>query len=235
MTPSAAVADTILADPRPLLFLDTCVLLDAVRAPSRRTLGSPAVRAARHLLSALGSSPPGCHLVASHILPTEFGHNLAAARADCSAAASACDLVLEVAAGLNLVSGPPPGAAAVTPRLVELAEQLRDSATILPDDPTCLRWAFERVLGKQQPGQSGGVKDAYLIAQCFELVASLRGRGFAPRCAFSSSNTRDFANPNSTRVHDHLSAEFSRLGLEYFVSLHAAVGSLRLGLPTSPS
>jgi hypothetical protein len=72
-----AVAD-LTAAPRPILFLDTCTLLDLVRAPLRDL--TAAVRASIELRALAASGP--VRLFVQDIVPGEWADNLPAARRD---------------------------------------------------------------------------------------------------------------------------------------------------------
>jgi hypothetical protein len=68
--PSIVAAEAQLrVDDRPVLLLDTCILLDIIRA-TMRCLGTSLVQRADQLHALLTSAPPGCSLVvASVVLP----------------------------------------------------------------------------------------------------------------------------------------------------------------------
>jgi hypothetical protein len=51
--------------------------------------------------------------------------------------------------------------------------------------------------------------------------------GFPRSRAWVSSNTNDFAQPNSSHVHADLQADFTAAGLKYFTSLRTALNHLR--------
>ena len=63
----------IRAENRPVLFLDTCILLDVVRA-TYRCLGG-CVERASELLGMLTADPPECSLVVASIVVTEWNDN----------------------------------------------------------------------------------------------------------------------------------------------------------------
>ena len=112
--------------------------------------------------------------------------------------------------------------------MTTLAEDLLRLISILSFDADCLRRAFERVCAKKQPARNGKIKDAYLLEQCLTLTRALRERGVQQRVILCSSNTSDFAKPNSSQFDQDIAGDASHAGLEYFTSLSAAVGSLRL-------
>jgi hypothetical protein len=73
--PSIAEAEAQLrADNRPVLFLDTCVIVDIIRA-TLRCMGTNFVQCAIELRRLLKSAPPGCALVVASVVPTEWGNH----------------------------------------------------------------------------------------------------------------------------------------------------------------
>src|SRR5262249_1393290 len=75
----AAVEAQLRAANRPVLFPDTCILLDIIRA-TLRCLGTHYVRSAVELRGLLGAAPPECALVVASVVPTEWNNNAANTR-----------------------------------------------------------------------------------------------------------------------------------------------------------
>src|SRR5580700_258444 len=117
ITLARAAADLI-ATPRPILFLDTCALLDIVRAPLRDLTAT--VRAGLELrtLRAAGT----VRLFIQDIVPREWADNLPAARRDGEAGVRAYTATWQIAADLGQPAPPipvvPPG------NLIDELEQL---------------------------------------------------------------------------------------------------------------
>jgi hypothetical protein len=73
--PSIAAAEAQLrADNRPVPFLDTCVIVDIIRA-TMRCMGTNFVQSAVVLRGLLKSAPPGCALAVASMVPTEWGNH----------------------------------------------------------------------------------------------------------------------------------------------------------------
>ena len=73
--PSIAAAEAQLrAADRPVLFLDTCIIVDIIRA-TMRCMGTHFVQRAVELRGLLKSAPPGCALVVASVVPTEWGNH----------------------------------------------------------------------------------------------------------------------------------------------------------------
>ena len=103
ITIAQANADLI-ATPRPVLFLDTCSLLDIVRAPLRDLTAT--VRAGVELqnLAAAGT----VRLFVQDIVPGEWADNLPSARRDGEAGVRAFTATWQIAADLGQPAPPLP-------------------------------------------------------------------------------------------------------------------------------
>ena len=97
MTTLGQAAADLIAAPRPVLFVDTCTLLDIVRAPLRDL--TLAVRAGVELraLAAAGT----VRLFVQDIVPGEWADNLPAARRDGEAGVRAFTATWQIAADLG--------------------------------------------------------------------------------------------------------------------------------------
>ncbi len=71
------------------------------------------------------------------------------------------------------------------------------------------------------------VKDSIHLEHYLELCRQLRASGFSGRCVFVSANKADFWEAkNKADIHPELDPQLSAVGLEFFGTLEAALGSL---------
>lgn len=87
----AAAAATINLAVAPVVFLDTCVLLDVVRAPLRNAAGN--VGAATEVLTGANRNPPTIYPVIACPTPTEWGAHIDDAVQDCEKAVNSVSAV----------------------------------------------------------------------------------------------------------------------------------------------
>ena len=228
MTPNLSLADEILAAPRPVLFLDTCILLDIIRAANRKELGLDAINSAITLRDRMRAVPPAYYLVGSSILGIEFRDDQTEVSQNLRSATTICDLVLTIGESLGVVQAPLPNATDIIKHVTDLATDLFQLTRCLPEDNECKTRAFTRVLRKRPPTKGGAIKDAYLFEQCLAFCHSLHAGGFSERLILCSSNTSDFSDPkgSSTRLHPEMASEADQVSLVYYTTLFAAVGSL---------
>jgi len=232
--PSIAAAEAQLrAENRPVLFLDTCILLDGIRA-TYRCLASGYVQRAAGLRTMLTADPPQCTLVVASMVPKEWHDNAASVRDEVRAHLvkmqeqavhfhEACG-----ALGIGLTFGRPfyPGAH-LADRLYDLSKALLDGSTCLDPDVGCMSRGVGRVVAKTPPSRQGGeVKDCVIVEECLELTRQLRANGFARKCVFCTSNMDDYGDPGGG-LHATLAAEFVAVGLGFTSNLLWAVHEIQ--------
>jgi hypothetical protein len=231
MSTIAQLVADIVAAPAPVLFLDTCAILDVVRAP-RDEKAVRSVAAAGALVDLAKCVPPAVHLVVSDIIPSEWNANLASARADAEAAVKAYGYIADVIAAVpGMVGDHPLPLPQLThlPDVVEIASRtLLETCSVIDREPILLSPAMDRVLAKAPPAKKkNDVKDWYILEHYLAVSRELTARAFSHWLIFASSNTSDFAEAGTRKPHPDLVADFSATGLRYAVSLDSAISQLR--------
>jgi hypothetical protein len=216
----------LIAAPRPIIFVDTCTLLDIVRAPLRDL--TLAVRAAVELraLAAAGT----IQLLVQDIVPGEWADNLPAARRDGEIGVRAFTATWQIAADLGQPAPPlpvlPPGT--LIDELEQLSRDLLTAAEQLDRDHAGMSWAIGQVVRKQKPSSAKGtVKDCHILGHALRLSTLLENAAYPNSRVLVSSNRSDFAAPNATVFHPDIVPHAAAAGLRYAVSLEAAVADLR--------
>jgi hypothetical protein len=221
MTLIADAVTTITANPAPVVFLDSCVLLDIVRAPLRNIAGE--IRVAQQFLASVAKVPPTIYLMIGSPTPTEWNDHIDEAVNDCTSAVNSYNAVAEVCGYLTLPGvAPLPAVALGLPGLLrQLSADLLATGMHLDHDGSALGRAIDRVVASLLPARKGGrgAKDAVILEHALEATKQLRATGFVETCVFTSSNTKDFAAPTLTTLHPLLVPDFSPLNLLYATSL----------------
>ncbi|MDR3632323.1 MAG: hypothetical protein P4L84_00725 [Isosphaeraceae bacterium] len=226
MTTLAQAATDLSAAPRPILFLDTCTLLDIVRAPLRDL--TAAVRAGVELRALAASAT--VRLFVQDIVPGEWADNLPAARRDGEASIRAFTATWQIAGDLGQPAPPlpvlPPGT--LVDELEPLSHDLSMAAHTLDRDYAGMSWAIDRVAAKQKPSSAKGtVKDGHILGHALQLSTLPAAAGYPNSRVLVSSNRSDFAAPNATVFHPDIVPDATAAGLRYASSLEAAVADLR--------
>jgi hypothetical protein len=228
--PSIAAAEAQLrAADQPVLFLDTCILIDVVRA-TLRCLGASYVQRAIELRGLLASAPPGCALVVASMVQAEWNNNAPTTREEVRRHLAkiqdqaqhfhdACG-----ALGVGLAYGLPAYPAVnLHDRLFDLSAPILGVAIQLDPDGGCATRGIGRVVANLPPSRQGGeMKDCVIVEECLELTRQLRANGFARKCVFCTSNTNDYGAP-----HPNLATDFAAVNLIFTTNLPWAVHEVR--------
>ncbi len=215
----------LIAVPKPILFLDTCTLLDIVRAPLRDLFDE--VRSGVELRALLANGT--VRLFVQDVVPREWADNLPAARRDGEIGVRAFAATWQIAADLGLPAPPlpivPPGA--LIDELEQLSRDLLTTADVLDRDYDGMSWAIDRVAAKQKPSSpKGAVKDCHILGHALRLC-TLLGAAYPNTRVLVSSNTTDFAAPSATGFHPDIVPDAASAGLVYASTLEAALADLR--------
>ncbi len=232
MAAIAAVTADLLAHPRPVLCLDTCDLLDVIQCVAEGN--ARRLEHVRRLVDALDRRPERAQLVVSYLVPVEWAQNQATVLDDVERKTRRVDEdIAEMHrawqhAGAPLSSLPPSYSGAGLPAaLAALAGTLLGRAVVLDRDDGCTARALDRVHHKARPSHVGMVKDSIHLEHYLELCRHLHTSVFPERRVFVSSNRADFWEAkNRPDIHPDPASQVAAVGLEFFGSLEAALGSL---------
>jgi len=229
MTLIADIVRDITAIPAPVLFLDTCILLDVVRAPLRSKPDE--VRFAQLFLSSVQKNPKTIHLLVPSPVQPEWDTHIPERVNECTTAVNACNAVAAICghSALPVVAPLPAGVLTMPALLRQLCTDLLAACVTIDNDGDALARAVDRIIAYRHPVRqphSKGAKDSVILEHAVETTAQLRNAGFTELCIFVSSNTGDYANPGSTNLHAQLAASFNPVSLRYAVSLADVEGVL---------
>jgi len=218
-----AVADQLVAADLPVLFVDTCILLDVIRSIKRRFPQCAAQ--ARALHSAVTVAPRRCVLVVSHLVQHEWGvhqqelleeatRHLVEMEDQSGHFHDACS-VFGIAPGFGRANY---AGHAVAAQLHDLSRQLIDSGIVVGPDNECSGRAMHRVTYNIPPSKRGGeAKDCTILEQYLAVCGRLQAAGFARRRVFCSSNTNDYGEAGG--LHPQLAPDFAAVGLRFTTNL----------------
>jgi hypothetical protein len=245
----AQAQDQILAQPAPVLFLDTCALLDVLRVASERD-DTPhrIIPAAEEVAARTSSSPRRMWLLGAERLEVEWNDNVGGvldnivghiARVDRSlgklyeAARAVSSIPTETRSGdfgfVTAERAPRVEPFELPERLREICERVLRMLIRLSPDAEILRAAEMRSMAGLKPAAIGKREhaDCLIIETCFALFKSLRSRGFAERCVFVSSNKADFyGEGNPLRPHEDLAGDCSAINLQFALAFDHALSIL---------
>ncbi len=254
MTAPISIAEAqkrILAQPAPILFLDTCALLDVLRVASEReSAPHRIVPAAQKVAEKATASPRQLWVLGAARLDVEWKDNVQrviegieshVARIDRSLAKfhAATRAVLSIATEarggdfrfFGAVRAPQVAPFELPKRLREICESVLQILIRLSPDADVLAAADGRIMAGLKPAAIGKreAPDCLIIETCLALCKSLRSRGFAERCAFVSSNKSDFyADGSPSRPHEDLAGECAAISLDFALAFDHALSVLHV-------
>lgn len=228
-----AVARIQAAD-MPVLFADTCILLDVIRTPRRPAELRGCIEAASELLERATVPPVRCTVVVASFVPGEW---LVHARPEADSLREHLGRIDDEAerlhgfCGLMGINPPFPRAEyrrlSLAEGLHDLSRRLLDVALQLVPDHDCIFRAYGRASHYTPPSLKGGeVKDSTIIEECLEVSRRLEAAGFTRKRVFVTSNRRDYCEAGS-HLHPFLSADFAAAGLGFATSLPWAVSEIK--------
>lgn len=215
----------IMSNEKDVVLLDTCSLLDIVRAPAREKIIPDLVSSAASF-----STNNSVWLLASEIVNTEWQTNIDDV---CMFSRNAIrDLHKKATLFKGALDHYPTTDTWTYDRPVtdfHLEENLRDLSsmllgklTFIENNNDCLARASNRVVNTIAPASKGKdeYKDCMIIEHYLELCSQLRNTGFSKNIVFVSSNKTDFGTPYN--IKEPLQTEFTSVQLKYVSDLRQA-------------
>jgi hypothetical protein len=242
----AVATNNLVANQRPLLFLDTCDLVNLLQVVT--TVPVPELRAVNRLLAALAANPQRCQPVVTFVTAIEFPQKTDATNPfyiqDSVGKRMPPD---EVTYHLGLIDAqlgrlhqvrqelgvplPAPTSYAGLGLLADLqttAEMLLDLCWALERDQGCVNAAIQRVFDRRRPSHKREVKDSIHLEHCLELARRVRLNGFTDQIIFASANKNDYGPAVAQQPHPELQPDFATVHMDYCDSLGDAIA--RLGI-----
>ena len=229
----------------PVLLLDTCTILDVVRAPVLEQFGVHDIDAVHSLIGRATGESPRVSLVICEQVHQEFRENIDVVErqtrikiekaTDCFGGIvkrmQALSLEDDIPDAVELSSLGFPKAGR------DLAEVIVQMSTVITDHHDEIVKAYDRVKLARPPATRArqSVKDCVVTESYLRLAATLHTGGFSRNMVFATSNTNDYQQGHSS-LHPELRAEFHSVCLEYSPSWSASRHELdRCRTPLSAS
>lgn len=215
----------------PVLVLDTCILLDVVRAPFRDEVPNKTVARAVQL----HDSTAAVELVVASIVPREIDDNLAGVstelRRHCERLITHASDADTACAAINLQRQSALSRSSYTELILELprlAEQLVNRATVLQAEDAIELKAHRRTVDRRPPSSRiDQGKDCQIYEEMLDLARRARASNHAEKIAFCTSNTRDYCEQEAV-PHPDLAAELATVNVTFTTNLPWACAELGL-------
>jgi hypothetical protein len=239
----AALVAELVAAPRPVLCLDTCIFLDVITTGNRSL--TDLIEVNRRLSDILVTTPDRIQLVVTSLVLREWIQRKDEVRDEATKWLASTDRqILEIHRAWERLGRPlaTPRPAYHDPdlvnRLTSLAESLLRGSAVLQEDMTCIMRALQRVKRKMRPSHNKQIKDSIHLETYMELSRRLRDAAYGQPVVFASTNSSDFWEDKNTpeRPHTELADDLSAADLIFFGRLPLALRHLGLlGAATAPT
>ncbi len=204
--------------PCPLIFLDTCAILDIPRVVCRENTQVDLVRSAAELRSLAMATPRRVWLAATEGVVREFeanrsavGEEIAAYVATLRKSIRRVSLSVEAAFPEHAAGDLHwPSSTEISDRFLSVADQLLESVTVFQGSRECRDKASRRVWEKLPPVE---YKDCQIFEEFLELATMVRDAGFAHPALFVTSNTRDYGKPPTGK--EQIVADLAPVSAQY--------------------
>ncbi|MBA4318784.1 MAG: hypothetical protein C0412_10325 [Flavobacterium sp.] len=204
----------------PVLLMDTCSLVDLIRAPFRSNIKLSHIFGARKALEELRCQKLCCVLTST--VENELNDHLKDTGIELERHVRKIEIditkIIEVMENLDIrfdlnVQGL--SQARIPEHLNALTNEFLKEAIILDRDKECGERAHTRVERNQAPSKRGKSesKDCLIIEHYLKLVNELRNEGFAQKIVFLTSNYQDFGQPPTPLA--PIDNQFKKLSILY--------------------
>lgn len=222
--PCQNVVAKIVATDTPVLFLDTCSLLDIVRVPVRQQASIQDIEAIHLLLARAEATPSTLSIIVDEQVHREITDHLndvtEETKRDLKKKTENLQGVLERMAALAPNDSIPTAidllALDFPQRGKDIANRFLTRCLLVEDSDQETLKAVARVQKATPPATRAkqSVKDCVIVETYIRVAAEMNGGGFERNKVFLSSNTKDYHQEHSS-LHPSLRSEFNTVSLEF--------------------
>lgn len=214
MQTSYANALTLLiSNPAPVLFIDTCVFLDIVRAPIRKNIKAESIKCAQDLRIRSSKTPPSLWLIISETVQEEWYANIVSVKEEVKREVRKLELhrkhfmsVAQSVRGDQYQYGQSESALKLENQLEATAQALLNVCLVVSPDDTHLANAQRRARRNSPPAQRGKSEpgDCEILELFLGICKDSRASGIDDQFVFVSSNTKDYGESNNGGIQPEL-------------------------------
>ena len=212
--------------PAPIIYLDTCILLDIVRSPIRDNIDSNSAKLAKSLMARSNPNQRTLWLVTSATVEKEWQENIVGVLEETKREVIKLELrrrhffaAVKSVAYIDYQDGQLErnDILHLLADLKSIAESLLNSCLVIVPEDEHLVSAMNRVKHYVPPASRGkeASKDCEVYELFLGLCKDLQNSSAENKFVFLSSNTKDYGRSNSGGVQP----ELSKLGAKYATSL----------------
>lgn len=222
---------------QPVLFCDTCALLDLIRIPNRTV---SAIESKSILKSAFGiitaANANRVSIVIPPLIRMEWTNNVGQVEEEARKALNKLQTDYDTMRTIETMRGgtvPPSLIIDIDTQIIflkRISEQLLNLGLELSEDHGAMGRAAGRASLSKPPGKKGGeVKDCIIYEHTLNVMAGVRSNGHRKAMVLLTSNTHDYCAPDPvTGTKDSVRTELSSVGSDLCTTWSWAVHSLGL-------
>ncbi|MEA5618537.1 PIN domain-containing protein [Cronbergia sp. UHCC 0137] len=206
---STELSEIIISAPAPVLFLDTCIILDIIRSPFRDNISTNEISASLELISKAQLNNHSVWLVTNEIVYTEWKQNIETVKIELTEEIKRAELKREKmvnAANIIFNYNHDFGQIIKTLNLPEhlgnLSKSLLDKCEKIAIDDSHYVEAMKRINKCDAPAQRGkdSAKDCQIFAAFLDIGKQLRNKNFQKNIYFITTNYQDYGKPNAPKL-----------------------------------
>ncbi|MDB5310831.1 MAG: hypothetical protein JWO38_5033 [Gemmataceae bacterium] len=229
----AEAATEIAAAQRPVLCLDTCVLLDVITLGNRGQADQIGLN--RRLLDVVVTTPERVQLVVNDLIDWEWNQRRDDVKNEAMTWLVETDKqIAQIHRAREELLKPLPFEAKTytDPQLIDdlaaLGQAILGQALVLKQDTDCVLKAIERVKKKQRPSHNKQVKDSIHLETYLQFSRQLRDKGHTAGRFFLSTNASDFWHETygAKGAHSELANDMNDAGLTFLGRLPIVMKAL---------
>lgn len=219
----------VIDNPKPIIFIDTCALLDIVRAPIREDIPAENISTSIDLYNS-----KNIWLIASEIVTTEWNENVV--EVERTTLNTIKNLHKNLLIFKNSVKNSPTPSKwnynyeitsfDIEKVLKQVSSKLKGKLNTIKIDADCTHKAGMRVIKGLAPSNKGKseFKDCAIIEHYLELALRLKANSFKNKLIFVTSNKNDYGTPYD--IKEPLKTEFSDNKIHYVNNFMEAIKSI---------
>ena len=229
----AEAAGGIVASHTPVLFLDTCALLDIIRLPSRARSARDSETLLAAAISILDRAKGDqLSLVIPPLVTSELEKNLSNVEEEARNAVETLKLRYSVIASIQKTAGDSMAplaidANAIVTFLKDLTTELMASGTELGEGDEPAKRAWKRAVENTAPSSKGTVNDCIVYEHTLQLMRVVRDAGHQQALVFLTSNTKDFCDSGAAK--EPVQAELADINAYLCTTWNWALNQLTVG------
>ncbi|GAM08378.1 hypothetical protein OR1_00649 [Geobacter sp. OR-1] len=216
----------IVTKPAPVLFLDTCTILDVIRAPYRESIAVEEINAAKNLIQLSEQSLPGVWLVTNETVHGEWLANVDTVKLELERETKKIErqrskflAAVDIVYGMKHEIGHRVEHLKLSEHLENLSKKILSTSQIIKIADCHSLNGMHRVRKYLAPAGRGKqeAKDCEIFEAFLDTGRSLRSKGFLGAICFVTANSDDYGKP--TEPKSPLDTELLDINAHYVGSL----------------